>query len=131
MRNLMNILFRRCTDVVRCSEKIRSTRRCYSTWGAKPELTSVRYKMQRGPYATISSADIRFFESLVGSNRLITDPDECEGYNIDFPKTVRGERICYKRIFNLILKKRNVKLYRLKSYNNCRCQSVDTETENH
>ncbi|XP_012234746.1 D-2-hydroxyglutarate dehydrogenase, mitochondrial [Linepithema humile] len=87
---LMNILFRRCNDIVRCSEKIKGTHRYYSTCGAKPELTSIRYKMQRGPYATISNADIRFFESLVGSNRLITDPDECEGYNIDFPKTVRG-----------------------------------------
>lgn len=85
----MNIYFRQC-NIVRYSEKIRSTHRCYSTRGAKPDLTSVRYKIQRGPYATISSADIRFFDSLVGSNRVITDPDECEGYNIDLAKTVRG-----------------------------------------
>lgn len=85
---LMGILLR-CNEVVaRCSGKVAS--RCYATGGAKPELTSIRYKMRRGPYATITDADVRFFDSLLGSNRVITDSDECESYNIDFPKTVRG-----------------------------------------
>lgn len=87
---LMGILVR-CNEVVaRCSGKIAS--RYYATGGAKPELTSVRYKMRRGSYATIADADVRFFDSLLDSNRVITDPDECESYNIDFAKTVRGKR---------------------------------------
>lgn len=99
-RVLTNIVLRRCNDVaVRYPRNIAGTRRRYST---KPELTSIRYKMQRGPYNTISSADISFFESLMDSNRVITDPDECESYNIDFPKTVRGKRARIGRIFNII-----------------------------
>ncbi|XP_026830791.1 D-2-hydroxyglutarate dehydrogenase, mitochondrial [Ooceraea biroi] len=74
----------------RCLKKMTHLHRCYSTGTKLPELTSVRYKIQRGPYNTISDADVRFFDALLGSNRLVTDPDECESYNIDFPKTVRG-----------------------------------------
>jgi len=84
------LLLRQCNRIAAgCSGKIAG--RCYSTGAAKPELTSIRYKMRRGPYATVTDADVRFFDSLLGSNRLITDPDECESYNIDFPKTVRGK----------------------------------------
>lgn len=86
----MGILLRCNKIAARCLEKI--TRRCYATGSAKPELTSIRYQMRRGPYATITDADVRFFDSLLGSNRLITDADECESYNIDFAKTVRGKR---------------------------------------
>ncbi|XP_011701190.1 PREDICTED: D-2-hydroxyglutarate dehydrogenase, mitochondrial isoform X2 [Wasmannia auropunctata] len=86
---LMSVLLRQCNKVAeRCSGKIAS--RYYSISAAKPELTSIRYKIRRGPYATVTDADVRFFDSLLGSNGLITDPDECEGYNIDFAKTVRG-----------------------------------------
>lgn len=84
----MGILLRCNKVAAQCSGKI--TGRYYATGGARPELTSIRYKMQRGPYATITDADVRFFDSLLGSSRLIMDPDECESYNIDFPKTVRG-----------------------------------------
>lgn len=115
---LINIPFRQYNDVVQRLKKIGNMHCCYSTRNVKPELTSIRYKMQRGPYATISNADIRFFESLVGSNRLITDPDECEGYNIDFPKTVRGKHLlfmdykkkCGKYNFNILKEKRMLNL---------------------
>ncbi|XP_050448521.1 D-2-hydroxyglutarate dehydrogenase, mitochondrial [Cataglyphis hispanica] len=89
---LTSIVLRRCNDVaVRCSRNIAGTRRSYAT---KPELTSIRYKMERGPFNRISSADISFFNTLMSSNRVITSPDECESYNIDFPKTVRGAGRC-------------------------------------
>lgn len=71
--------------------KFLKAQRCYSV-NKKPELTSVRYNVQRGMYGSISSADIHFFEDLLGPNRLITAPEECEPYNIDFAKTVRGNK---------------------------------------
>lgn len=105
MRSILtSIVLRRCNNVVRCPRNITGTH-YYST---KPELTSVRYKMQRGPYNTISTTDIRFFDSLLGPNRLITDPDECESYNIDFPSTVRGKRA---RIFNIVMINISIKLF--------------------
>ncbi|XP_014480949.1 PREDICTED: D-2-hydroxyglutarate dehydrogenase, mitochondrial [Dinoponera quadriceps] len=86
----INVLVRRCNDTVRQPGRIAGlSRRCYAS-NAKPELTSIRYKVRRGPYASISTADVRFFDGLLDSNRIITDPEECESYNIDFPKTVRG-----------------------------------------
>nr|XP_046475509.1 D-2-hydroxyglutarate dehydrogenase, mitochondrial isoform X2 [Neodiprion pinetum] len=56
----------------------------------KPEPTAVRYKVTRGPYATVTDSHLRFFEDLLGKDRLITDPDECESYNVDWVKMVRG-----------------------------------------
>lgn len=63
--------------------------RCYST-KTKPELTSIRYKIQRGPYSKLTDEHVNYFEGLLDRNRVITDPDECDGYNIDFANTVRG-----------------------------------------
>lgn len=92
----MGILLQCNKAIARCSGKIAG--RYYSAGTAKPELTSIRYKTQRGPYAMVTDADVRFFESLLGSSHLITDPDECESYNIDFAKTVRGKHVKDKRI---------------------------------
>ncbi|KAI4499154.1 hypothetical protein M0802_005737 [Mischocyttarus mexicanus] len=65
--------------------------RSYYAKKTKPELTSVRYKIQRGPYSMITDEHVNFFERLLDKNRVITDPDECDGYNIDFANTVRGK----------------------------------------
>lgn len=56
----------------------------------QPELTAVRYKVERGPYAILGDAHVAFFESLLGPDRCITDPDECDGYNVDWFRTVKG-----------------------------------------
>ncbi|XP_076177409.1 D-2-hydroxyglutaric acid dehydrogenase isoform X2 [Ptiloglossa arizonensis] len=63
----------------------------------KPPFTSDRYKVQRGPYARITSEHRAFLGDLLGPQRVISDPDECEGYNIDHTRIVRGKS-------NLVLK---------------------------
>lgn len=61
-------------------------------FSTKPAFTCDRYKMKRGPYANISNDHVAFFNELLGQNRIITDAEECEGYNIDYSKIVRGKR---------------------------------------
>ncbi|XP_012265248.2 D-2-hydroxyglutarate dehydrogenase, mitochondrial [Athalia rosae] len=56
----------------------------------KPEPTAVRYKVTRGPYATVTDSHLQFLENLLGKERLLTDPDECESYNVDWARMVRG-----------------------------------------
>lgn len=46
--------------------------------------------VQRGEYALLSNSHLSFFKDLLGVERVITDPSECEGYNIDWIKNVRG-----------------------------------------
>ncbi|XP_034947769.1 D-2-hydroxyglutarate dehydrogenase, mitochondrial [Chelonus insularis] len=58
---------------------------------ALPDLTAVRYKVKRGPYDEITGTHVKFFEQLLGQSRVITDPTECDGYNVDWVKTVRGK----------------------------------------
>ncbi|XP_050584117.1 D-2-hydroxyglutarate dehydrogenase, mitochondrial isoform X3 [Bombus affinis] len=60
----------------------------------KPAFTCDRYKVKRGPYANISNDHVAFFNELLGRNRVITDAEECEGYNIDYSKIVRGVLTC-------------------------------------
>lgn len=62
----------------------------YSSDNAKLELTSERYKIERGTYATLNDRHVQFFKDTLDSNRVITDPDECSSYNVDWIKTVRG-----------------------------------------
>nr|XP_031839412.1 D-2-hydroxyglutarate dehydrogenase, mitochondrial [Nomia melanderi] len=64
---------------------------------AKPAFTCDRYQVQRGSYARIDGKHVAFFESVLDRNRVISDPEECEGYNIDYVKMVRGKS-------NLVLK---------------------------
>lgn len=60
-------------------------------FSTKPDFTSDRYKVERGPYANICNDHVTFFNNLLGQNRVITDAEECEGYNIDYSKIVRGK----------------------------------------
>lgn len=70
-------------------------------FSTKPAFTCDRYKMKRGPYANISNDHVAFFNELLGRNRVITDAEECEGYNIDYSKIVRGKR---KQRFSSIIR---------------------------
>ena len=45
-------------------------------------LTSERYQnVKRGNYANLEENDVKFFESILGTNRVLTQEDELNGYN--------------------------------------------------
>ena len=45
-------------------------------------LTSERYQnVKRGNYANLEENDVKFFESILGTNRVLTQDDELNGYN--------------------------------------------------
>lgn len=46
--------------------------------------------MKRGNYATITDADLKYFESILSPDRCVTDPNDIEMYNLDFYRTHRG-----------------------------------------
>lgn len=49
-----------------------------------------RYPVKRGNFATITDADVKHFESLLGTNRVITDASDIQPNNVDFLRAVRG-----------------------------------------
>ncbi|XP_031343457.1 D-2-hydroxyglutarate dehydrogenase, mitochondrial-like isoform X2 [Photinus pyralis] len=60
-----------------------------------PQLTKDRYPhIKRGDYATLSQKHLDYFVGLLGRNRVLTDPSDCEMYNVDFIKAVRGYSQC-------------------------------------
>lgn len=65
--------------------------RRYASSGLVPDLTAVRYNVKRGSYNEINGTHVKFFEDLLGHVRVITDPTECYGYNVDWLKMVRGK----------------------------------------
>lgn len=83
VRGLLRYQNNRLIEV--CGSAIRN-----ASTNSKPEFTSSRYKVDRGPYANLSDKDVSFFTSLLGQSRVITDPDDCYGYNVDWIKMVRG-----------------------------------------
>ena len=45
-------------------------------------LTAERYQnVKRGSYANLEEKDVNFFESILGTNRVLTQEDELNGYN--------------------------------------------------
>ena len=55
------------------------------------ELTSVRYPgVQRGSYAQLSDRHVQHFQSILPSERVITDADDVAAHNVDWLGMVRG-----------------------------------------
>lgn len=56
-------------------------------------LTRVRHpKLRRSPhYATLNKEDITAFEEILSKERVLTNPDDCAAYNIDWIKTCQGQ----------------------------------------
>ena len=45
-------------------------------------LTAERYQnVKRGNFANLEENDVKFFESIFGTNRVLTQEDELNGYN--------------------------------------------------
>ncbi|CAG9859625.1 unnamed protein product [Phyllotreta striolata] len=63
--------------------------------GALPQLTKDRYpQVKRRDFAELNEKHLGYFKNLLGENRVITDKDECQGFNIDWLKSVRGYSQC-------------------------------------
>ncbi|KAK0087587.1 hypothetical protein PV326_005133 [Microctonus aethiopoides] len=62
----------------------------YASTSIVPDLTANRYNFKRGAYNSITDNHVKYFEKLLGQSQVITDPNECLGYNIDWIKMVRG-----------------------------------------
>ncbi|KAK5646932.1 hypothetical protein RI129_005396 [Pyrocoelia pectoralis] len=70
-------------------------RRCSTLSKSLPELTKDRYpNIKRGDYAELNQNHLDYFHGLLGQNRVLSDPSDCEMYNIDFIKGVRGYSQC-------------------------------------
>lgn len=54
-------------------------------------LTRERYPVQRLPFSVVSEEDLAAFERIT-PGRVVTDPEELEASNVDWLRTVRGER---------------------------------------
>lgn len=64
----------------------------YSRFQRSVELTSVRYpNVKRGNYGQITAADVaRFNEIMPDASRVLTDPQEIDGYNTDWMGIYKG-----------------------------------------
>ncbi|XP_078616343.1 D-2-hydroxyglutarate dehydrogenase, mitochondrial-like [Branchiostoma floridae x Branchiostoma japonicum] len=55
------------------------------------QLSSERFpQLKRGDFARVSDRDLQVFERLVPS-RVLTEPDDIEGHNVDWSGTCRGD----------------------------------------
>ncbi|KAJ3633747.1 hypothetical protein MTP99_010676 [Tenebrio molitor] len=60
-----------------------------------PELTKNRYPyVKRGEFAQLDQNHLKFFRELLGENRVLNDPSDCEIYNVDWNRNVRGYSEC-------------------------------------
>ena len=51
-------------------------------------LTTDRYpNVKRGDFAILQESDVKFFESIIGANRILTQEDELNGINISRHRT--------------------------------------------
>ncbi|KAF2905733.1 hypothetical protein ILUMI_00446 [Ignelater luminosus] len=60
-----------------------------------PQLTKDRYPdVKRGDYAVLNENHLFHFVDLLGVEKVLNDPSDCEKYNIDWIKNVRGFSQC-------------------------------------
>lgn len=50
--------------------------------------------VKRGDYAILNENHLTFFRDLLGDNRVLNEPSDCEGYNVDWIRNVRGSSPC-------------------------------------
>lgn len=48
--------------------------------------------VKRGDFAMLNGQHLQYFTDLLGPQRVITNADECQPYNIDWIKNVRGTK---------------------------------------
>nr|CAD7452815.1 unnamed protein product [Timema tahoe] len=71
------------------AEKLRPLRNM--SLSSSVELTADRYPdVKRHNFALLDSNHVQFFKSVLGQDRVLTDAEELETYNIDWLKMVRG-----------------------------------------
>ncbi|XP_017774334.1 PREDICTED: D-2-hydroxyglutarate dehydrogenase, mitochondrial-like [Nicrophorus vespilloides] len=61
--------------------------RCFSS---TPDFTKNNYNVQRGGYQSLEEDHIKYFQTLLGENRLVMDLSDLEQYNVDWFKHYRG-----------------------------------------
>ena len=74
-----------------------------SSTNSMPDLTSERYKVKRGPFASITEGHVQFFKKILDNNKVITDADECYSYNVDWVKMVRGKLCSILDVYHFFL----------------------------
>lgn len=71
--------------------------RCFASGAKLPELTKDRYPDVRrgGMFNSLNTNHLNFFRALLkGEQRVLNDPEDCEPYNVDWIKNVRGYSTC-------------------------------------
>ena len=68
---------------------LRQISRRYSS--AAVPLTSERYDVTRGNYASLGPEDVAYFRSFLGEHQVVEEPSELVGYNTDWLNMVRGK----------------------------------------
>uniref|UniRef100_A0A1B6H1T9 D-2-hydroxyglutarate dehydrogenase, mitochondrial n=1 Tax=Cuerna arida TaxID=1464854 RepID=A0A1B6H1T9_9HEMI len=63
---------------------------CRALQKPKIKLTKDVYPVKRGNFAVLNDSHVQQFESILGKERVLTDPDELDSYNVDWIKMVRG-----------------------------------------
>jgi len=75
--------------------KLNRTFTTFSVLRSQTKLTSERYpNLTRGNFAVLDDADLKHFENILDSGRVLTDSSEVSGYNEDWLRTVRGASRC-------------------------------------
>jgi len=75
--------------------KFNRTFTTFSVLRSQTKLTSERYpNLARGNFAVLDDADLKHFEGILDSGRVLTDSSEVSGYNEDWLRTVRGASRC-------------------------------------
>lgn len=60
------------------------------------KLTKDVYKVKRGNYAVLNDSHLQTFENILSRERVLTDEEDVQSYNVDWVKMVRGTDECYK-----------------------------------
>ncbi|XP_075214603.1 D-2-hydroxyglutaric acid dehydrogenase isoform X2 [Lycorma delicatula] len=80
---------------LRKHENIRCLHTGYISHQKQFVLTKDRYPhIKRGNYTELNDNHVKFFKDLLGSDRVLTDPNDVQPYNTDWIKMVCGTLVC-------------------------------------
>lgn len=65
------------------------------------KLTKDVYKVKRGEFATLNDKHLQLFENILSKERVLTDSQDVDNYNVDWIKMLRGMLISYNTYTSL------------------------------
>ncbi|CAH0749820.1 unnamed protein product [Diatraea saccharalis] len=84
-------MLKRCKFIVHYVSKFNVFEQVRYASQILPQFSAEKYNVKRKNFSNVQAADVSYFQSILGNDRVLTDRDEVLPFNIDWIRNCRGQ----------------------------------------